>query len=389
MKGNLLLGTARGKLGDVVFYRQRSKQMARVRVTKVSNPRTLPQVVQRVVFNTCIQAYSAMQDICNHSFQGMERSVENQAEFMKINVRLLNNQIALAKEPKKCLAFLRKEDKGLVLNGYQIAKGNLPTIISPNSAEGHITLLQDDSSAENFYSYTYASFAAALGVPVGSQLTLCIVVGNAGDPSTPNTFAFGRLILSPADGDVNKPIFSSTDSSETVLVLNDANPDNTINLINIRSSGGFKSIVFQTAGAQVNSIDSNQFYGYSSRNGDILAYSFITSQYVNGVWRRSDSFLHSTVDDTEFIPDAYYTLEEAADSYEKGVWSSRYLNQGTQDGGLLGVEDEWNGIKERYPQQYAMSEAMAYDGEGEAETQDSEEIAKTALTRKRRRKDTE
>lgn len=389
MKGNLLLGTARGKLGDVVFYRQRSKQMARVRVTKVSNPRTLPQVVQRVVFNTCIQAYSAMQDICNHSFQGMERSVENQAEFMRINVRLLNNKIALAKDPKKALAFLRKEDKGLVLNNYQIAKGNLPVISVPSSDDSYIALFQDESSSENFFNYTYASFANALGVPVGSQITLCLVVGYAGDPSTPNTFVFGRFVLSPADGDVNKPIFSATDSTETVLKFNDANPDNTINYLNIRSGSSNKSIVFQVVGATQNSIDSSQFYGFSPRNGDILAYSFITSQYVNGVWRRSDSFLTSVGSGSPYIPDAYYTLEEAAESYEKGVWSSRYLNQGTQDGGLLGVDDEWNGIKERYPQTYAMSEAMAYDGEGEAETQDPEDIAREALTRKRRRKDIE
>lgn len=389
MKGNLLLGTARGKLGDVVFYRQRSKQMARVRVTKVANPRTLPQVVQRVVFNTCIQAYSAMQDICNHSFQGMERSVENQAEFMRINVRLLNNQIAASSNPKLCRAFLRKEDKGLVLNGYQISKGNLPTFISESTSETDVALLVTNTSDTNFYDYTYQSFSEALGVPVGSQITICLVIGYAGDPSTPNLFTFGRFVLSPADGDVNKKIFDSATSTTTVLQLNDPNPDNTINFFSIIERNTVKQIVVSTLNDYGESINSSQFYGFNRRSGDLLAYSFIVSQYVNGVWRRSDSFLRSVVSTDEFIPDQYYTLEEAADSYEKGVWSSRYLNQGTQDGGLLGVEDEWNGIKERYPQQYAMSEAMAYDGEGEAETQDPEGIAKTALTRKRCRKDTE
>lgn len=389
MKGNLLLGTARGKLGDVVFYRQRAKQMARVRVTKVANPRTLPQVVQRVVFNTCIQAYSVMQDICNHSFQGMQRSVENQAEFMKINVRLLNNKIALSADPKKCRAFLRRDDKGLAFNQYQIAKGNLPVVALPSSNVDFLTFLQFTADEQNLYDYSYQDIAERLGVPVGSQVTVCLLIGERGVPEHNHIFSFGRFVLSPADGDVSKPFFKVVTGNESLIDINDPNVDNTITQMEIEGASGQARSITMQAGITING---NQFYGYNYRSGDIIAYSLITSQYVNGVWRRSDSFL-MPVGNGEYNEDTYYTLEEAADSYQKGVWSSRYLNQGTTDGGLLGVEDEWNGIKERYPEQYsvaaAMSEAMAYDGEGEAETQDPVDIAREALTRKRRRKDTE
>lgn len=382
MKGNLLLGTARGKLGDVVMYRQRGKQMARVRVTKVSNPRTLAQVVQRVVFNTAIQAYSEMQDICNHSFQGWERSVENQAQFMKRNVRILNERISAAEFPQNVRAFLCKEMKGLVLNPYQISAGNLPEIVT-SAEKNRVNFLHIKTTSVNMMKYTYRQIAEFLGVPVGSQITLCVFQSHPAPENTFARFSFGRLVLSPSDGDYDKAFFDDNDG-ETVTI-NDPNLDNTIFSLSVTGSDGDMYVYFGTDAVTAGTINSQQFYGYNGLYGDVVAYSFITSQYVNNVWRRSDSFIHPVGTETSFAVGPNYTLQEAAETYSKGVWSSKYLNQGTVSDGVGG--DEWNGIKERYPNVDALSESIALaEAVAEVEAEDAEAIAEGVLTRKRRRK---
>lgn len=382
MKGNLLLGTARGKLGDVVMYRQRGKQMARVRITKVSNPRTLAQVVQRVVFNTAIQAYSAMQDICNHSFQGWERSVENQAQFMKRNVRILNERISAAEFPQNVRAFLCKEMKGLVLNPYQISAGNLPEIVTGSSTSG-INFLHLEDTVQNILKYTYRQIAEFLGVPVGSQVTLCLFQSLPAPENTFARFSFGRLVLSPASGDYDAPFFSEFDHN--VATINDPNLDNTITRMSYTQEGSTNDYLVQFSTTGPIKIDSEQFYNYNPQYGNIVAFSFITSQYVNNVWRRSDSFIHPIGGNTEFAVGPRYTLAEAADTYSKGVWSSKYLNQGSVSDGV--GADEWNGVKERYPNVDELTQSMmlaeTLDG---IEAEDAEAIAEGVLTRRRRRK---
>lgn len=382
MKGNLLLGTARGKLGDVVMYRQRGKQMARVRITKVSNPRTLAQVVQRVVFNTAIQAYSKMQDICNHSFQGMERSVENQAEFMRLNVRILNDYIASQKNPAEARGFLMKDGQGLMLQPWQISKGNLPEITSYASEHDEIILFTHNSTTTgvDLYALSYGQVSDILGVPYGSQVTICLLTGYAGEPDETMGFSFARFVLMPAEGDADTPFFTKHEPTDTIGI-NSPNPANTLNQFNLGGNAE-EGYLFSVKTGEKGVIDSNSFYGWSYRDDNISGYSIITSQYVNKTWRRSSSFVRpvqATVADGDF-PQLYWSLKDAAESWSVGVWSSKYLNKGENPYNDSVVEDEWNGIKERYPN------IASANAEALAEAEAAEAIAEGVLKRQRRRK---
>lgn len=382
MKGNLLLGTARGKLGDVVMYRQRGKQMARVRITKVSNPRTLAQVVQRVVFNTAIHAYSKMQDICNHSFQGMERSVENQAEFMRLNVRILNSYIASQENPANASGFLLKDGQGLTLQPWQISKGNLPVPTIVGTGNDVLELIDHNSTTTgiDLYELSYGQVADKLGVPYGSQITVCLFMGYPDEPDETMGFAFGRFVLMPADGDADTPFFVKNEPTQTIGI-NSPNPANTITNFGLMGNAedGYQISVFNNGTNKV--INSSSFYGWSGRDGNIVAYSLITSQYVNKTWRRSSSFVIPFNPDDYPFPQLYWTLKDAAESWSEGVWSSKYLNKGENPYNDSVVEDEWNGIKERYPDIAAVNEAEAL-----AEAEAAEALAEGVLTRKRRRK---
>lgn len=93
-KGNMFLGMARGKVGDVVFYRADGQQLSRVRNRNPRNPRTNAQLFQRAIMATVVQAYTAGKAIFDHSFQGFSVGAQNQREFLKLNAKLLREAVA-------------------------------------------------------------------------------------------------------------------------------------------------------------------------------------------------------------------------------------------------------------------------------------------------------
>lgn len=90
----MLQGMARGKVGDVVFYRMNGEQMSRVRNRKPRNPKTIAQLYQRAIMGTIIKAYAAGKEIFDHSFQGKRVGEANMRTFLSRNMTLLRNQIA-------------------------------------------------------------------------------------------------------------------------------------------------------------------------------------------------------------------------------------------------------------------------------------------------------
>lgn len=66
-KGNRLLGTLRGKLGDTVYYRSRGYQIERPRVVP-KNPRSRAQMGQRVKIANASAVYRALKPILSRSF---------------------------------------------------------------------------------------------------------------------------------------------------------------------------------------------------------------------------------------------------------------------------------------------------------------------------------
>ena len=66
-KSNMLLGLAKGKVGDLVFYRDGGEQRTRTRVTP-KNPRTPAQMTQRVKIANVSALYRALSNILCASF---------------------------------------------------------------------------------------------------------------------------------------------------------------------------------------------------------------------------------------------------------------------------------------------------------------------------------
>lgn len=93
-KGNLFQGMARGVVGDVVFTRQDGQQVSRVRNRVPRNPRSNPQLYQRAIMATIMQAYAAGKAIFDHSFQGYPVGSANQRRFMSLNTKKLRSAVS-------------------------------------------------------------------------------------------------------------------------------------------------------------------------------------------------------------------------------------------------------------------------------------------------------
>lgn len=66
-KSNMLLGLAKGKVGDLVFYRDGGEQRTRTRVVP-KNPRTPAQMSQRVKMANVSAIYRALSNVLSESF---------------------------------------------------------------------------------------------------------------------------------------------------------------------------------------------------------------------------------------------------------------------------------------------------------------------------------
>ena len=173
-KGNLLLGMGRGKLGDVVLYRQNGQQMSRPRVRVVKNPRTSGQQIQRMIQATIAYAYAGLKTIVDHSFEGIQYGGKSMNYFMKRNMDALRSQVIAADNGVNISArFAAPNIRVLYPNEYIVSNGSLVPFATPTG-----NIIDPESLAPGLSfpyavdgSTTFGGFMAALGASAGEQLT--------------------------------------------------------------------------------------------------------------------------------------------------------------------------------------------------------------------------
>lgn len=112
----MLLGQARGKVGDLVFYVRNGSQQTRPRNRQPANPQTRRQMAQRVKLGAPVGFYKRQAKFFQFAFKKKEKESFYNA-FMRYNMNLG--------------AYLTREE---VVNGYKvpgpyiIADGNMPSI---------------------------------------------------------------------------------------------------------------------------------------------------------------------------------------------------------------------------------------------------------------------
>ena len=190
----MLLGYARGKVGDLVFSRSNGKQITRARASQVRNPQTESQMIQRIILNTVAQAYSKFINITDHSFEGVNGAQKSMSYFMRRNMdnlrTRLQNDISDGYDLGSIYAFTPVGSNEYSANEYIMSKGTLPEIAA-GFATGNVAKFALSAN-------TYQAVLDDYGLQRGDQLTLIVTQGTTGANTS---FYFARIILDPTNPD--------------------------------------------------------------------------------------------------------------------------------------------------------------------------------------------
>lgn len=285
------MGNASGKLADVVLYRNAGAQVARLRVRKPKNPRTLRQIQQRVIQSTVAKAYALLRPLCDHAFEGKTTKTQNQSEFMRQNVAKLRRAMLTAGSQWFNLqSFNSKTQVSPLVNAYIIADGSLPPLSF--DGDGQLFILKNGVDA----TITYQGVVDALGLKRGDQLTFVNL--SLGDDNTPeegvmSSLTMARIILEPSDGDMSKAFIGASGA---------------VNLPNAKNEGSFSV-----------GVNDGSLFVELTHPGSVCG--VIVSRYEDK-WLRSPA----TLSIMSSLGSAN-TFEEAVESWLTQVSSDKYLNQ--------------------------------------------------------------
>lgn len=318
----MLLGKARGSVGDLTFSVLNSEQITRAKAKSVKNPRTDAQMIQRVLMSTTVHAYSGMQEIVDHSFQGVPYQGRSMNRFNQLNVknlRALYAQIAGGATGVP-VAFNANGNKRISLAPWIMSTGSLPTVglkidaeasaawpvaLTNNQTVGTDTVdfgVAIDASFESAPSY--ADLIAYFGLQAGDQLTLTALTRLVSDNEAGCNFKYGRFILQPNDGDLSHLLTDASVANEKNQGISFSYADGTlfINFADLVEAG-----------------ENNRTF--------IMEAAIITSRLENNAWKRSNSQMVMCTDD---LADGGVDMETAIDSYSSVQFDTNspwYLNK--------------------------------------------------------------
>lgn len=300
-KAGFWLRGSRGKLAGASMAKGANGQTIIREIVTPKNPQTQAQMIQRVIMKTIMTAYSRMKEITDHSFEGISPGRDTMAEFMRINLNALRENVAVeianGRGLEDIYAFTPLKSETFSPNAYIIAKGSLPIVNSViNRSPGYT------ASVENITGNTYGDVISSLGLQRGDQLTFISIQG-----TTPqNTeFFYARVILDPRNED-------GTEAPLTTAFIDGG----AIVLPNPRNEGTFNTLTFDT-----NKIT----FGFNRR--PMLDSGVIVSRRdASGQWKRSDCTLN--IDDANIA--LFNSLGECLSMLESEdiqTTGGRYLNQ--------------------------------------------------------------
>lgn len=126
-KGNVLLGMARGAVGDIVFSRLKGQQVTRARNRMPANPRTSSQMYQRALFTDAVKFYTrGRRNLFQFAFENKKENESDYNAFMRENAK---RGVVISKA-----AF---DNYGYpALGNFIMSKGTLPPMSSSLTSTG-------------------------------------------------------------------------------------------------------------------------------------------------------------------------------------------------------------------------------------------------------------
>lgn len=126
------------------------------------------QMKQRAIMATALRGYSALQEICDHSFEGITYGQKSMNYFVSENARMIRSAA-----PSVNLSYSKGNS---VSNAYIIAKGSLPSVyVYSEESQFRISMSIPASG------FTFGSFMSELGATqAGDMATFVMLCDNEG-----------------------------------------------------------------------------------------------------------------------------------------------------------------------------------------------------------------
>ena len=168
-KGNLFLGTATKKLGDVVMMRRDGEQISRVRVRTIANPKSDGQAAQRNYLAPVAKFYAPLASCLERSWEGKNRTKSYQA-FLKANINLARQNGWSAVKGAPFTPF-----------PYKLSEGTLnPAVVTYQSGMNTFWLVGTSGSNPSNWGGVSALLISAYSLQEGDQVTF-ILINTQGD----------------------------------------------------------------------------------------------------------------------------------------------------------------------------------------------------------------
>lgn len=293
-KGNMLLGMARKKVGDLVFYRANGEQITRARNRNPRNPKSDKQSVQRMVLASASKLASILEPIVNHSWEHVQVGGTSVRHFQKKAMDFIRAAAAAQINGEASVPVAQFTIKGApaagIVEGLPISSGSL-SVITPYVAGNY----ENEPLIRGFATSgtTIEEILGTSGFEPGDQLT---IVG----------FYAGSTVAAASNGATNIAV----NCRYARMTFKESLPAGSYNLINagvinqdiLESSEGLSNFDFSAGGTTPN--NGLSILGVDT-NGTLFAVAVIRSKKDT-----SGKFLYSP---------AFITMcENAADTIGNG-----------------------------------------------------------------------
>lgn len=281
--GNLFLGTARKKLGDIVLARRNGKQVSRVRVTP-KNPQSDMQTLSRLAMSTATKTAAALGQIVDHSFQGVPYGQKSVNHFVKNASKILRSFAVAAYngENSDAAPILPYTAAGLgVAAPIVIASGDLSAGNFLPSVSGSVVKIGNlQAAVEDEVDVDTA--VELFGFPYTDQITF--VVGmrteDSSSPESESVMAGIRFYVARLNFKADLPegtvLFVTAEGGGLELAAHTIDME--------RSTPGIENLKINAQG----NVILNAFDGDT---GSYTCAAVIVSRYENNAWRRSNATL--------------------------------------------------------------------------------------------------
>lgn len=203
-KGNMFVGSAKGKVGNLVLYTRMGSQITRAYQSSVKNPKTSGQMLQRAKFSNAVKFYQkAVQHFFKFAFQDQKQTETAFNAFMRHNV------------DRACL--LRKDEVNdpyfPAFGRWQMSQGSLAAPMVPKFTDANALFANTGIKGTEKTVADLSSILIGQGYHVGDIITFVCISSlvNSVDFDLSNYYDSGNL-LQP-QWDIRQLIVSTSDQT--------------------------------------------------------------------------------------------------------------------------------------------------------------------------------